>query len=201
MSLKGRRLNPCFSGLYYLTPRPIRIQTALCLNPCFSGLYYLTISQPLWNGKGKRCLNPCFSGLYYLTCHQNWHMWETNLLVLILVLVDFTTWPQFISICTSCWAYVLILVLVDFTTWRLEKLGFKQFAHVLILVLVDFTTWQRTTNPGQCYDWRVLILVLVDFTIWHMACAGFFLSLTSLNPCFSGLYYRRYRPGMCVRIS
>jgi len=68
MKYSQQSLNPCFSGLYYLTRKKLKSlkKVTLSLNPCFSGLYYLTIRifllQVVFRG-----LNPCFSGLYYLT--------------------------------------------------------------------------------------------------------------------------------------
>jgi len=61
-------LNPCFSGLYYLTHTKGDGEAWLQgLNPCFSGLYYLTFSEHPWFESNTQSLNPCFSGLYYLT--------------------------------------------------------------------------------------------------------------------------------------
>ena len=63
---------------------------------------------------------------------------------------------------------VLILVLVDFTTWQVKKITKEELISVLILVLVDFTTWQITVEEvSEAID-RVLILVLVDFTTWQI---------------------------------
>ena len=72
--MQCRRLNPCFSGLYYLTTTWLyTIANNLSLNPCFSGLYYLTKLQEVNALEIVECLNPCFSGLYYLTL-QAWYV-------------------------------------------------------------------------------------------------------------------------------
>ena len=44
MKYSQQSLNPCFSGLYYLTRKKLKSlkKVTLSLNPCFSGLYYLT---------------------------------------------------------------------------------------------------------------------------------------------------------------
>jgi len=62
------RLNPCFSGLYYLTfvSEILPYGWYMGLNPCFSGLYYLTTNL-YYKKQCEEGLNPCFSGLYYLT--------------------------------------------------------------------------------------------------------------------------------------
>jgi len=62
---------------------------------------------------------------------------------------------------------VLILVLVDFTTWQIAKMhDWYCLIHVLILVLVDFTTWHNDNSYVEITAGFVLILVLVDFTTW-----------------------------------
>ena len=58
--------------------------------------------------------------------------------------MDFTTWQLSNAKLSHILRSVLILVLVDFTTWLLtiSTTMVVGMGKVLILVLVDFTTWR-----------------------------------------------------------
>ena len=62
--LRGKSLNPCFSGTYSRSVSLNEKQKyVVSLNPCFSGTYSRSW-ESLELSQQDVCLNPCFSGTY-----------------------------------------------------------------------------------------------------------------------------------------
>ena len=172
------RLNPCSGGLYSLT----RGRNLLWWEPKWV-LILVLVDYTLWQIETARFildidgLNPCSGGLYSLTLFEC--EFDNQRFTAMLPLGTMLTEGAAIV--------VLILVLVDYTLWRFRQARcLRSELPVLILVLVDYTLWPSGYLLSVSLQ-RVLILVLVDYTLWPRATARATGS-RCLNPCSGGLY-------------
>ena len=81
------KCNPCFNGICSLTNngRCLRFKSG-GLNPCSNGICSLTGKRTLLNVSSDS-LNPCSNGICSLT--NIWNAMQTDIIVLILVLMEY----------------------------------------------------------------------------------------------------------------